>query len=126
MDYLAACVGPELPPAVEIGAFTRSDISFGSLDPLESILEYLHEDYGDPDLAPLGSMTSRMEEAQERFLAVVRQEYVPYTCELAYTTTVDLPAHLTEHVPCSRCGKSFIWREVPDGRPSCPACRQRQ
>lgn len=66
-------------------------------DPLESILESLDEEYGDPGEA--SEPTEGMKKATEEYLAKVAAEYKPWACKIVKEVEVNIQEWIKEHRP---------------------------
>lgn len=74
--------------------------------PLESLLETLDEDRGNPD-GP-DDATDAMKKAEAVFIAAVLAEYVPWACEAVGESTVNVAEWVKKNNP--------EWLEDDDGR----------
>jgi len=86
-DALAA-----LPDTVPVYGWVRTSIK-GHLTPEETVddmLEYLDEEYGDPDGNMTNERTPAMVEAAKAFIAAIEADYIPWTCERGPVETFDI------------------------------------
>ena len=81
MDEIQDCLGEDevFPATIIVCGYARMDVEI-TLNPLEHVLEELDEEYGDPE-GTYTEPTLAMKEAEEKFLAVIKQEYTPWMCE---------------------------------------------
>ena len=71
----------DVPLVIPMAEFSRMRVNNIRLyEPLEQLIEQLEDEYGDWEGAR-EIITPRMKEAEEVFLKVVHEEYVPYGCE---------------------------------------------
>jgi hypothetical protein len=90
-DYLAEC--DELPATILLCGYVRMKV--GGIDTervLESVLETLDEEYGNPDGDVPEAPTDAMIAAAKAFEAVVLAEYKPWACEAVYHEDVHVAA----------------------------------
>jgi hypothetical protein len=69
-----------LPEKITVYGYAPMEVNTGALNPLEHVLEYLDEEYGDSEGDP-SKETDAMKEAERVFLEVVKKEYVVWACE---------------------------------------------
>ena len=68
--------------------------------PLENVLEYLDEQYGDPDGTPDYAGAQEMQDAEKAFLDTVISHYKPWACEqTGKSVTVNALEWVREHRP---------------------------
>jgi hypothetical protein len=82
----------ELPDMLEIYGYTRMELpSTDSLTThvLEEMLSRLDEDYGNPE-DNHQEATDTMKEAAKAFVEIVKNEYVPWACEIVKHKTIDV------------------------------------
>jgi hypothetical protein len=79
-----------LPDEITVIGYAPMEVSTHHLNPLEHVLEYLDEEYGDPDGAGWSKPTERMKEAERGFLRVVKEEYVSWSCEEVARKTINV------------------------------------
>jgi hypothetical protein len=65
---------------------------------LDALLEYLDDEYGDPD-GRASEPTNTTKEAANTFAAVVIKDYVVWTCDEVEQHVVDVEAWVREHRP---------------------------
>jgi len=78
----------DLPDTVEVTAYRKLEIPVESnaTSALDSLLEYLDEEYGDPD-GDYSKPTEKMKAAARAFVAAVKEEYEVFQCERIPGTT---------------------------------------
>ena len=81
--YLEGLNPKEMPRTISIAAWKRAVISFRGMDLLQTIIEDLDCDYGDPDGEWLQSdeAIKAMSKAEEDFHKAIRENYEPYRCD---------------------------------------------
>lgn len=84
-SFLEDC--DQFPETIEIRGYARMQPSPDVLRPLEDLLEYLDEEYGDPD-GPPTEATAKMKEAERAFINVVLQDYSSWACEQVTTEII--------------------------------------
>lgn len=106
-DAIEAIIDGHHPtPIAEIGTVTvhefapmKPRVAGGMFGPLESLLERLEEEYGDPegrDVKPTEAMLA----AEKAFIDAVLAEYKPWTCEpTGNVVTVNALEWAREHAP---------------------------
>ena len=88
-SYLDDIEPANWPETLEVYGYARMEITLPNGSALESLLEYLDEEYSDPDDEAAGP-TAKMAEAERAFLDVVQAEYEPWACEKVDTITVNV------------------------------------
>ena len=85
VEYALDCIHPgPYPEEIEVFGWRRRVVGENALSAsswTENILEWLDEEYGDPDAG--FEPTKRMKEAAEKCMAVFREEYTAWQCETA-------------------------------------------
>lgn len=81
---------------IELVAMTPVPFFIGGRSIIETVLEGLDEEYGDPD-GGKSEPTGAMLEAAQALADVVRQEYKPWLCEESLRVVVDVAAWLKQH-----------------------------
>jgi hypothetical protein len=76
------------PETIIVCGYKRMELNIDHCYPLENLLEWLDDDYGDPDEAT--GPTSAMLEAEEVFLAAVKKEYMVWSCKEVCRETVNV------------------------------------
>jgi len=66
---------------------------------LETILENLDEEYGNPDNTHYTEPTENMKKAEEAFIKAVLDDYEPYVCEEITRKTINVREWVTAHRP---------------------------
>ena len=99
LQYILDGIDP-LPEKIEICGYAHIVPNIESLatHALNSLLEGLDEDYGDPD----GGYTEAsiaMKEAAKEFLTAVLDEYDVWACDLVKRETVDVTTWVKENCP---------------------------
>jgi hypothetical protein len=87
-----------LPETIEVYGFARMTVGAHGSCPLDHVLEYLDEEYGDPD-GGWSDPTEAMKKAEAEFLEVIEREYVPWSCEQVATETVNAMDWIRENRP---------------------------
>lgn len=97
IEWILDAMG-ERPTQIVVCGFAHMVPYYGNLNPLEHCIEYLDEEYGDPDGGSFDP-TPAMLEAEKMFLAVIEREYTPWACEEVCRETVDVQAWVSAHRP---------------------------
>lgn len=97
-DYLDGLDRP-FPKTIEVFGYApmKPSISFRSY-PLESILESLDEEFGNPN-GDGTKPTEAMKEAEKAFIEVIEREYQSWMCEIVTTETVVVEDWVKENYP---------------------------
>jgi hypothetical protein len=115
-DYLETWLLPggdwanNLPNEIEVVGYARMQPTFRRLDTLEYTLEYLDEEYGDPDGGHTVP-TPAMMVAEAAYHAAVLGEYESWMCEPVLRRTVDVREWIAANEktgleePCPECGE---------------------
>lgn len=101
-QYLDNYAPGELPATVTLYRYRRgvvpNDIwGFVAERVLDTAIEYLDEEYGDPDEAT--EPTEAMRVAATAFVDAMRTEYVPWNCELDGQEEIDVAKWVKENAP---------------------------
>lgn len=90
---------------IEVAGFARVDIR-GACDLLQAILDYLEEEFGDPDgdgCIGDGCMNDdppkAVLDAEKAFIDALTEWYIPWQCEEVCRETVDVAAWVKEYRP---------------------------
>jgi hypothetical protein len=87
----------ELPEAITIVGFAPMVVDWQFITPLADLIERLDDDgYGGEDGSEI---TKAMEEAEAAFMAVVKSEYVSYSCEEVTREEVNVGEWIKAHRP---------------------------
>ena len=95
----------DLPETIEVVGYRRKEVTKRDLyymnSPLEQIIEYLDDEWGDPDGEFDQSGWKEMSAAEDQFLQVIIDNYVPWACEEIPETkeTVNVQEWIKENVP---------------------------
>ena len=69
---------------LKVYGFARSEVVMPSV--LDNLIETLDEEYQEHYTEP----TDKMREAEKAFLAIVKEEYKPWTCDVVDTREIDI------------------------------------
>ncbi len=83
---------------LEVFGYRRMEVTCSGGHCLEDLLEHLDENYGDPN-GDVAEATTKMNAAEETFLAAVIAEYKPWACEQFTSEKVDPVAWVRENCP---------------------------
>uniref|UniRef100_A0A6H1ZXB4 Uncharacterized protein n=1 Tax=viral metagenome TaxID=1070528 RepID=A0A6H1ZXB4_9ZZZZ len=67
-------------------------------DSLNELIEYLDEEFGDPEGDP-SEITDKMREAEKEFVRVVVSEYTPWACEIVHEEEIDVEEWIRKNRP---------------------------
>ena len=85
------------PEKIEICGYAEMIPDWAHYAPLESMLDNLDEEYGDPD-GGYTKPTPDMKKAEEAFMSVIAEEYEP-CCEVITQETIDVAEWIKVHRP---------------------------
>ena len=84
------------PKTLKVFGYRRMKVKVTELwDPLDTIIEYIDEDYGSPHDAT--KLNKRMKQATSEYLQKIHAAYEPWACELVVSTTIDVVSWMEEH-----------------------------
>lgn len=100
-EYLDQIASSEWPEIVTVKGYVRLAPSIEEYEGtrVESFLESLDEEYGDPDAYHATPPSEAMKAAELVFIKAVLAEYEPWQCEPAITKEIDAMAWVREHRP---------------------------
>ena len=102
-SYLDMAFPEEFESIGDVTVFEYRPVTIQTSDcgsPLEGVLEYLDEQYGDPDGTPAYAGTQEMRDAEKAFLETVIKHYKPWACEqTGKSVTVNALEWVREHRP---------------------------
>ena len=67
---------------ITVYTFKRAKISLTANDILDDVLESLDDEYGSPYMNDYTESTPRMKDAAENLVKIIKEEYVPWECEI--------------------------------------------
>jgi len=88
----------KLPSTIEICGYAEMIPDWAHYAPLESMLDNLYEEYGDPD-GCYTKPTPDMKKAEEAFMSVIAEEYKPGAYEVITQETIDVAEWIKVHRP---------------------------
>ena len=92
-----------LPKTIELVRYVRSKINepteTRAKDIVEEIIEYLDDDYGDPEYCEDQTSINEMIDVAKDFVSKIYDLYVPWTCEKESSEIIDCERWVREHAP---------------------------
>jgi len=87
----------ELPETITVFGYALMNVDTHLLNPLQMALEFLDEEYGNPDGVDWSKPTERMIDAEKEFLKVIKEEYTPWACERVTSKEINLQEWLSDN-----------------------------
>lgn len=78
------------PDFIELRGYARMRVEFVKGDTLDRTIEYLDEEYGDPDGDYDSPVTEKMYAAEAAYHKAIAEDYQPWACEPVVAVEVDL------------------------------------
>jgi hypothetical protein len=78
-----------IPKEITLFYYHPRSVDPSNISVLDHVLEYLDEEYGDPD-GGYTDPTPAMKDAERRFSEAIAKEYEPWACEVVFEEKIDL------------------------------------